>query len=52
MVDTLPLALIAIGTPNSILSLSIFCKILDTMLTDLTEGRTISSIIEITGNQY
>ena len=51
MVDTLPLALIAIGTPDPILSLRIFCKIQDTMLTDLTEGRTLSTVIEITCNQ-
>ncbi len=51
MIDALPFALVAVCASNPILSLFIFCKIPDTMLTDLTEGRTISTVVEIAGNQ-
>ena len=51
MVDTLPLALIAVGPTNAILSLGIFRQVQNTVLTDLTESRTFSTVIKITCNQ-
>ena len=51
MINTLPLALIAIGASNTILASGIFCQISEVMLTDLSEGRTISPIIKITGDE-
>ena len=51
VIDTLPLTLVTIGASDTILSLSLFCKTQDAVLADLTESRTISTIVEITGNQ-
>jgi len=51
MVDTLPLALIAVAPTNAILSLGIFRQVQNTVLTDLTESRTFSTVIKITCNQ-
>ena len=51
MVNTLPLALIAIGASNTILASGIFCQISEVMLTDLSESRTISPITKITSDE-
>ena len=51
MVDTLPLALIAVSTLNSIFTIRIFREIVKAVLTDLLEDRTIGIIIKITSNE-
>ena len=51
VIDTLPLTLIAVCASDSILSLSIFCKVQDAVLADLTDSRTISTVVEIASNQ-
>ena len=52
VIDTLPLALIAISASHTILSFGIFCQIVEAMLTDLMKNRTIWTIVEITSNEY
>lgn len=50
MVNTTPLALIAISAMYAILTLGIASKIVDALLTNLLQSQTISIIVEITGN--
>ena len=51
MVDTPPLALITVSASDTILSFCSLRKIQDAVLADLTESRTISTIVEIASNQ-
>ena len=51
MVDTLPLALIAVGASDTIRAMSRLRKILEPMLTDLLEDVAVRPIVKIAGNQ-
>ena len=51
MVKTIPLALITISSLNTILTMGIFCDILQLMLIDTLKGWRIMIIVKVTTNQ-
>ena len=51
MVDTLPLALVAIGAFYTICASGILRQVADTLAADLLEHRTVRAVVEVAGNE-